>query len=62
VRAYVGGHPRPRALVEGPAGGGNGAVDVLRVSLGHAGDDLAGARVQRRERPACEKTGSLSRP
>lgn len=48
--AYVGGHPRPGALVEGLAGGGDGAVDVLAVALGDARDDLAGAGVQRRER------------
>lgn len=50
VATYVGGHPRPRALVEGPAGGGDGAVDVLRVALGHAGNDIAGAGIHRRER------------
>lgn len=48
--AYVGGHPRPRAHVEGSAGGGDGAVDVLAVALGDARDDLAGAGVDGRER------------
>src|SRR5207247_5659789 len=31
----------PRAAIEGPAGGGNGAVDVLGTALSYASQDLA---------------------
>ena len=44
--AALGGlHAGPRAVVEGGAGGADGAVDVLGLSLGNVGHDLAGGGV-----------------
>src|SRR5437870_8162170 len=37
----------PRAAIEGPAGGGNGAVDVLGTALSYASQDLASGGVAR---------------
>jgi hypothetical protein len=53
------GHPAPRAVFEGPAGGANGAVDVFRVAFGHAGQGLAGGRVRRFERLTGRSVGPL---
>ena len=44
--AALGGlHARPGAVVEGVAGGADGAVDVLCLGLGNVGHDLAGGGI-----------------
>src|SRR5262249_54038629 len=43
---------RPWAVVERAPGGAGGAVDVLGVALGDAGEHLAGGRIERLERLA----------
>ena len=45
----AGAEVRPRALVEGPPGGGHGPVHVARGAVGDRADDLLGRRVEHGE-------------
>ena len=53
ICTYTAGHPGPRAIVKGLAGGLHGKVNVGLVSLSDPGDHLAGAWVPGLERLAC---------
>ena len=45
------GHSRPRAVIDGPTGGADGAIDVFRPGLGDRGDRLLGRGVDCLEAP-----------
>jgi len=49
--------PRP---VEGLAGGGNGAVDVLSITLRDCRQQLAGCRISAFEAPARRRSDSFA--